>query len=359
MSGAGALAVSQLRAPTVDRPTWLQQLVDGVVEGGLATSVAAVVGGARWVSAAAASGDARSASGEGEPLFDLASLTKLWTASLALRLDARGSLPLGTPLGALWPNCDRRLARRTLEELLRHRAGFQPWAPIYRRCRRRSTVAGLLVGGQLLGARRGTYSDLDYMLWGLSAKHALGRSLAELLRRELVGPLGLEAAPTAGAVWLPCALGNGREVELAAAQGIRVGRLGPPETGRVQDGNARFLGAPAGHAGLFASPRALFALAREWLSPGALWSAAASAAALSGPGRFVVGWRRASRRGSGGPALSPGSYGHVGFTGGSVWVDPQRHRILVLLAHRASLSADLAPARRRFHALASAARDSA
>ena len=220
-------------------------------------------------------------------------------------------------------------------------------------------MARWLLGGQLLGARRGTYSDLDYVLWGLSAERVLRRPLHDLLCQELIEPLGLRPSPTGDTFWLPCQLGNEREVELAAAQGTRVGLLGPPTTGRVQDGNARFLGAPAGHAGLFATPGALFALAREWLAPGALWSAAAAAAALTGPGSFALGWRRATRRGSGGPALSAGSYGHLGFTGGSVWVDPERRRVFVLLAHRTTVDVDLAPARRRFHALTLAAGEGA
>jgi CubicO group peptidase (beta-lactamase class C family) len=334
---------------------WLDTLLAGLVRDGHASAAAALVGDARGALATAEVGEARRA-GAKRPLFDLASLTKLWTASLALRLDQRGLLPLSVALGELWPRCDGRLAGRTLEDLLRHRAGFLPWAPLYRHCRRRSSVAALLLGGRLLGARRGTYSDLDYVLWGLSAERALGQPLSELLRRQVIAPLGLRAAPGRGTFWLPCRLGNDREVGLAAARGVRIGRLGPPDAGRVQDGNARFLGAPAGHAGLFATPEALLALAREWLAPGALWPAAAAAAALAGPGRFALGWRRVTRRGSGGPALSAASYGHLGFTGGSLWIDPERGRILVLLAHRQAVDVDLAPARRRFHARALAAR---
>ena len=353
--GPGAGAGQGAEAPA---PAWLRQLVDGLVAGGQATAAAALIGNRRGVVTAVSAGDARPGRGRSQPLFDLASLSKLWTASLALRLAARGALPLATSVGDLWPGCDPRLAGRTLEDLLRHRAGLRPWTALYRRCRRRASVARLLTGGELLGARRGTYSDLDYVLWGLSAERALGRPLGDLLRDELARPLGLDhrPPPRAGAFWLPCRLGNGREVELAAAQGLRVAPLGPPAAGRVQDGNARFLGAPAGHAGVFATPRAMLALAREWLRPQTLWPAAAARAALAGPGPYALGWRRATRRGSAGPALGPGAFGHVGFTGGSVWLDPASGAALVLLAHRASLDVQLAPARRRFHALALAAR---
>ena len=360
MSGADgrpALAVGAPGAPDARRPARLEALLAGLVAGGDVTAAAALVadrGGARL---AAAAGEA--AGGRRSPLFDLASLTKLWTASLALALDRRGLLPLATELGELWTGCHERLATKTLEDLLRHRAGLRPWTPLYRRCRRRSNAARLLLDGRLAGARRGTYSDLDYQLWGLSAERALGRPLHRLLETEIVRPLGLRAAKGRSAFWLPCRLDNRREVALAAAQGIRVALAGPPASGRVQDGNARFLGAPAGHAGLFATPGAMLALAREWLGRGTLWPAAAARSALSGPGPFALGWRRGTRRGSAGPALAPGAFGHVGFTGGSVWIDPRHGRVFVLLAHRTSVDVRLAAARRRFHALAIAALDEA
>ena len=340
--------------PPAAGPPWASELAEGLVESGLASASAALVGSADEVVAYVRGGEAWRRGGRGEPLFDLASLTKLWTASLALRLDAAGRLPLALEIGEVWPRCHRRLGGRTLEDLLRHRAGLRPWAPLYRRCRRPATVADLLVGGELLGERRGTYSDLDYILWGLSAERRLGRSLAELMADELVASLGLESRPSrsAGTFWLPCRLGNEREVDLAVAQGVRVARQGAPAAGQVQDGNARFLGAPAGHAGLFATPPAMLALAREWLSPETLWPAAAVERALAGSGPFALGWRRATRRGSAGPAVGPRAYGHVGFTGGSLWIDPDSERILILLAHRTGVDVDLAPARRAFHRVA-------
>ena len=353
-SGRPALILARRRRERpAASPAWLTELLQGLVRSGQVSDAVALVGDGERTLMRAAAGDVacrRAVS----PLFDLASLTKPWTASLALRLDARGLLPLGLEIGQLWPGCDERLGRRTLEDLLRHRSGLLPWAPLYRRCRKRSAVARLLLGGGLLGARRGTYSDLDYVLWGLSAERALGRPLAELWRLHLLGPLGLDRRPppAAGRRWLPCRVDNGRETRLAAAQGVRVARLAPPRPGHVQDGNARFLGAPAGHAGLFATAGAVLALARAWLRPGELWPAAAVEAALAGPRPWALGWRRATRSRSGGLALGAAAYGHVGFTGGSVWLDPARDRALVLLAHRTGDGVDLTAARRRLHAAA-------
>jgi CubicO group peptidase (beta-lactamase class C family) len=78
----------------------------------------------------------------------------------------------------------------------------------------------------------------------------------------------------------------------------------------------------------------------------------AVAAALDGGGPFALGWWRRRYRGGGGPALSPGSFGHTGFAGGSLWIDPERSRVYVLLAHRVDPAGDMNRWRRRFHAAA-------
>ncbi len=353
MSDSAPAAPAYARLPAARPPAapqWLAALLHDLVASGRASAAAALVASPTRLLAAGCAG-AAVRRGAAEPLFDLASLTKVWSASLALRLDALGLLPLGLEVGQAWPGCDRRLGGRTLEDLLRHRSGLAAWTPLYRRCRHRGSVARLLTSGRLLGARRGTYSDLGYVLWGLTAERLLERGLGELLDEHVARPLGLVRAPArgGGCFRVPCQLDNGREVELAARQGIRVARRPGPPAGRVQDGNTRFLGGLAAHAGLFASPRAVVELARAWLRPGRLWPPAAARAALCGPGRFGLGWRRPTLRGSAGPGLGERSFGQVGFTGGSLWVDPERHRILVLLAHRTRREAHLEAHRRRFH----------
>jgi CubicO group peptidase (beta-lactamase class C family) len=119
----------------------------------------------------------------------------------------------------------------------------------------------------------------------------------------------------------------------------------------VQDGNARFLGGLAGHAGLFAAVEDLWRLAREWLEPRVLASAPRLREALAGPGSFGLGWWKRSAGGTAARAFSAGAFGHPGFPGGSVWADPKADRILVLLGHRTSPFSDLAPVRREFHRL--------
>jgi CubicO group peptidase (beta-lactamase class C family) len=206
------------------------------------------------------------------------------------------------------------------------------------------------------------YSDLGYILWGLLAEGRLGRGLGELLDDAVCAPLGLAGlgrramgSDVPGAV--ECRLDNGKEVELAAAQGIALGLQRAHRRGVPQDGNARALraaGRLGAHAGLFVTADEMLALAREWLRPSRLLTPGQVAAALAGDGDYALGWARWSESGSAGLALSRAAFGHTGFTGGSLWIDPERRRISLLLAHRLASRLDFNPARREFHRLAAA-----
>jgi CubicO group peptidase (beta-lactamase class C family) len=156
-------------------------------------------------------------------------------------------------------------------------------------------------------------------------------------------------------------MGTAKEVELAAGLGITIADLGPPAVGQPNDGNARFLighrggtggtGFTEGHSGLFGRAHDLWRLGAEWLEPRKLLKREAVASALAGDGPYALGWERATRTNSAGPSLSSSSYGHTGFAGGSLWIDPEARRILVLLTHRTDPGNDMNAWRRRFHTL--------
>jgi CubicO group peptidase (beta-lactamase class C family) len=356
----------------------LERLVDSLVDSGTASAVVALVGGRQRLEWSRTAGWARGKPPTGRPAgaatwFDYGSLTKPFVATLALALGRAGELPLGTRIGEVFGGADRRLAALPLADLLRHRSGLVGWTPLYARCRSLAEVEALLLSGALLGARAGTYSDLDYLLWGLAAERALGRPLAALAVERVLAPLGLEGSIAVVPGDLPqvaeARMDSGREVELAARQGVAAPLLPPPPIGLPQDGNARFLAglpdsaAPGqsggvlwGFAGLFGTAAALWRLGAEWLEPRLLLHNEDIAAALTGGGPFALGWwRRRSRGGGGGPALSAGSFGHTGFAGGSLWIDRRRSRVFVLLAHRVDPASNLNRWRRRFHAAAARA----
>lgn len=341
----------------------LRRFLEDLIASGTSTAAVGLVGTADNVLWEGAAGQARpSVPAEVTTRFDYASVTKPFTATLALVLDDEGVLPLATPIGEVWPEAHPALASRRLSDLLRHRSGLAAWMPLYHLCRSLEEVRELILGGTLLGTRAGTYSDLDFILWGMTAERRTGEPLERLLRSRVLDPLGLSAVgplPGDRPDVAESRMDTGKEADLAAAQGIAIGPLPPPPPGWPQDGNARHLiglsGGQArlwGHVGLFGRARDLWALAAEWLAPRKLLKPEGVAAALAGGGSFALGWSRRTLRGSAGRALSPSSFGHTGFAGNSVWIDPEKGRIFVLLSSRVDPRSDIQRWRRRFHALA-------
>lgn len=334
----------------------LQTLVDELIAVGDATAAAAIVGDGERVLAEARAGwrDRRRRRPLGRwDRFDLASLTKPWLATLALAVEQR--LPLTTTLGEVWPRAPELWRDRSLECLLRHRSGLPPWRPLYRDVRDPARAVDRLLATEAT-APVPTYGDPSFIVAARALATICGRPAESLLARRVGRPLGVGSVGIDGterAVWSP--LGNDREVELAAALGVAVARRGPAPRGVVQDGNARFLGGLAGHAGLFATSRAVWRLGAEWLRPGRLLDREQVERALDGPGRYRLGWWRRSAAPRATRSLSREAFGHHGFTGSSLWVDPSRGRVIGLLAHRARVDTDLDPWRERLHRIAATA----
>jgi CubicO group peptidase (beta-lactamase class C family) len=335
----------------------LEHFAAGLVVSGAFSGLTAAVGDGRrilWQTSAGLERRPRVRARE-STRWDLASLTKLHVATLAVVLDRRGLLPLETLVGEVFPAAARRMSEISLERLLRHRSGLVDWAPLCAAgggpARAR---AHLLSGLFLVGRRRCVYSDLGYILWGWAAEQALGEPLERLLRRHVWRPLemrGCSGPPGDARGVAECRLDNHREQEFAAALGIAIRRSRRPPVGAAQDGNARFLGGVCGHAGVFATAGDCFALAAEWLRPARILSPDDVRRALAGGGEYGLGWAHRRVRGTAGPALGERSFGLVGSTGTSLWIDPDRRRVCLLLGHRTSW-ADLRPTRRRFHRLA-------
>jgi CubicO group peptidase (beta-lactamase class C family) len=303
--------------------------------------------------------------------FDLASITKPFIATLALVLDRQAILPLSTlcgeaVVGAAAPS---GLRVQPLEALLRHRSGLAPWLPLSLLVGDPQDRAGLVAAASATfdAGRRGqvVYSDLGYLLWGWSVEKLLGERLDALLRRWVLMPLGidatvafapLEAARVAPDGVVPTLCDGAKESGLAFDLGHALPVAPPPPPGFAQDGNARWLGQPCGHAGLFGRVSDVLALAEEWRRPRLVLDGGDTRRALaeSGEPGYSLGWARrwaGSQGGGGGSGLSPGSFGQTAFSGGNVWVDPRVGRSYVLLAHRSSSLSDLNPRRRAFHEL--------
>lgn len=290
--------------------------------------------------------------------FDIASLTKPFAATVALVLDRRGDLSLSAPLAEYIPGLPPVVRRFPLEAIWRHQAGLVPWFPFYTEASETTVVrfADAALWKQATGPHgraceraaggaqwaAAAYSDLGPILWSLLARAAgcdLGAALAECGLAAVYEPESTTTAATA--------LSNRREVELAAALGIRTDVETVVRRGIPQDGNARVIH-QSGHAGLFANLEVVLGLGTEWLQPRLLDQTRVDSA-LRSEGRYALGWWRAD---PGRDALPPTAFGHNGFTGCSLWLERERQRIMVLLAHRTTLSDTLDRARREFHSLA-------
>lgn len=305
-----------------------------------------------------------------DPIYDLASLTKpLATALLALRLAEEGLLGLDDPVGAHlegWSGADRVSA--TLRDLLAHRSGLPAWEPLYQASPDPGGVLDYLCARPLEQApgERAVYSCLGYIVLARILERVGGAPLGELFDARVARPLGLRETgftPPASSLprIAPTERGNRRERELAAEAGLEC--EGWPEgvlRGEVHDRNSRHLGGLGGNAGLFGTALEVERLARAYLVPGFLSEEALQAGRSPveprEPQIRTLGFQSALSPGSAaGTALSPSSFGHTGFTGTSVFVDPEVGRTVVLLTNRVHPEwrpESMNPLRRAFHGAA-------
>ena len=122
----------------------VRRFLDELVSQGVVSAAVALVGTSDEIEIEEAVGEAPAGLAT---RFDWASLTKPAVATLALVLDAEGSLPLATRIGDVWPEAHVRLARRSLADLLRNRSGLAAWTPLYHRCRSLEEAEELIVRG--------------------------------------------------------------------------------------------------------------------------------------------------------------------------------------------------------------------
>jgi CubicO group peptidase (beta-lactamase class C family) len=288
-----------------------------------------------------------------DTLFDLASLTKpLATAMACMTLTDEGALGPDTPLGSLAPvfsGTDK--APLTVARLLGHSAGFPAWRPYYRELvllpleARKARLGELLVREPLEYAP-GTatvYSDLGYMALWLGIEALTGVPFDRFVRSRVFGPLG------ARDVFFPPEKGPGAPPGRISAATENCPVRGRVVEGKVHDLNCHALGGVCGHAGLFGTARGVGRLARALLAAAHGRAAGPFSAetvrmfwtSRPGPGSHVLGFDTPTRPGSSsGRYFSDGSVGHLGFTGTSLWIDPEREVVMALLTNRVHLGAE-------------------
>jgi len=264
--------------------------------------------------------------------FDIASLTKIFVSTVALALVATGRLALDAPLTDEVPEWrENAHAAVTLRLILAHAAGFRSGAD-YRTLLDRN-VESFALHEPLVGlpGRRVVYSDLGFIALGVVLARSSGTSLAHLLHTSL---RAYGARRTTFGV--PA---NERRRVAATERDAWRGLL----QGVVHDEKAYLMNGSAGHAGLFADA-ADVARAGEWylgalhgrgspLDP-ELARSAVREAAFDPVLRRGLGWAlKTTADNSCGERISGAAFGHTGFTGTSVWLDPERDASIVFLTN--------------------------
>jgi CubicO group peptidase (beta-lactamase class C family) len=271
-----------------------------------------------------------------DTIFDLASLTKvIATTSLVMQLVERGTLALADPIRKWipeWRGHDRE--RVTLRSLLTHSSGLTAWLPFYRDYAGRQEFQHAICSLPLEYPpdTQATYSDLGFILLGFIVGDAGGRSF-QSQAEQLLGTI--TSAPL---VFSPPAALR-RSIAPTGNDPWRGRRL----VGEVHDENCWALGGAAGHAGLFGTAAAVGDFARAML--GALEGTDARIAGAATVRLFVsragaatgsraLGWDTMLPTSSCGTAISPSAFGHTGFTGTTLWIDPEREVYVVFLTNR-------------------------
>ncbi len=274
-----------------------------------------------------------------DTVFDLASLTKpVATAAAVMTLVEQGRVRLGDPVVAYLPAFGTGGGERekvTVEQLLTHRGGLVADDPMDLYLGTPAEIFARKYQRRLLNppGRRFVYSDAGYEVLGELVRSVTGETLDAYVRRAVLEPLGM-----ADSEFRP--LGKGGRLPVA--------RIAPTEKqdgvflrGEVHDPRARALGGVAGHAGLFGTADDLARFARALLGNGAGWLSPAGVATMTrvrdfGDGDLrALGWDVETHYSSNRGDLFPlGSFGHTGWTGTSMWLDPATDTFVVVLSAR-------------------------
>ena len=279
-----------------------------------------------------------------DTMYDLASLTKvIVTTTLSMIFYERELLDLDSPVTAYIPEFSGGEKNTVLvKDLLAHSGGLLWWTDLYKKFEGKTpeesragyieTICAMPL--DYTPRSKMSYSDLGVLLLGEILERITGKPLDVLARQELFEPLGMDET-----LFQPPASLHAR-----IAPTERDEWRGRVVRGEVHDENAYGLGGLAPHAGLFSTARSLAPFVQMILNGGAyngkrIVNGATvelftSRAELVPDSSRALGWDTPSGRSSSGKYFSDESFGHTGFTGTSIWIDPKRELFAILLTNR-------------------------
>jgi len=334
-----------------------------------------------------------------DTIFDLASLTKvLVTGLVAAKLVEDSEIEIGRSVGSYLPQFDKGAHRHiTIQSLLTHTSGFQGWKPFYlspgaseikssRKIGVRDDMASDLVLNDIAATEPErdvdvsvVYSDLNFLLLGFLIENIKGVSIDEVWF-ETTRELGLDRTILGGSELLKretaaSERGNESEKQTCIDNGYYADKAAADASGHfrkdvvwgeVHDGNAYFLNGIAGHAGLFSTVEGVFKLAQQFLPTYSTILKSETCELFRT--NFTAGLNEhrsfafqlaSTPESTAGTEMSPQSFGHLGFTGTSLWIDPVAERVFVLLTNRTHHHplpfVNTNSIRRQYHNLANAA----
>jgi uncharacterized protein YbbC (DUF1343 family)/CubicO group peptidase (beta-lactamase class C family) len=273
-----------------------------------------------------------------DTIFDAASLTKvIATTPAIMRLFEQGQIRLNDPVTKYLPEFQGGHSDITIRDLMTHFSGLRPDVDL------KPAWSGYQTGIQRALTDKPTgppgvrfvYSDIDFILLGEIVQRLSGKTLNEYARENFFEPLGMRET-----MFLPPASLRAR---IAPTEINPV--TGQPLLGEVHDDTARYMGGVAGHAGVFTTAADLAKFAQMMLDGGEgngvrLFSTATVqkfTSPQSPPDQPILrglGWDIDSPYSSNRGELFPiGSYGHTGFTGTSMWIDPFSHSYVIILTN--------------------------
>lgn len=290
-----------------------------------------------------AAGDARSVTTQ--TIYDLASLTKVigLTTAVMMLVDS-GRIELDAPVQRYVPAFQGAMKERvTIRNLLTHSSGLPAWRRLFAESSTREEALALVDTTALLRQPGDTfiYSDLGAMTLAQSVEAITGQRLDAFLDARVFGPLAMTSTR-----YVPPESWRARIAPTENDTAFRHRML----HGEVHDENAGRLGGVSGHAGLFSNAPDLARFA-QWL----LDSRIPPGRPPGGSGAYLrhdlvveftrrqeippgssraLGWDTPSENSSAGTKLGPHAFGHTGFTGTSIWIDPDRDLFIILLSNR-------------------------
>jgi serine-type D-Ala-D-Ala carboxypeptidase len=278
-------------------------------------------------------------------IYDLASLTKVvGTTTAVMILFDEGKLRLDDQVVKYIPEFGGGAKDQiTIRMLLEHRSGLPAGRDLWRLTQTPEEARAAVISTPLFAApgQYFEYSDLGADMLGFVVEAVSGQRLDQFLDERVFTPLGMSDTHFRPDVSLR---GRIAPTELTPPRGY-------PLRGEVHDENAYALGGVAGHAGLFSTASDLAVFAQMLLNGGSyngtriVADSTVKLFTRRAAGTRALGWDTCGGHGSCGKYLGPNAYGHTGFTGTSLWIDPDREMFVVLLTNRVHAARARRPAK--------------